>query len=112
MMQGNQGHPALAVAQQVARQALVAGCDERGMQIYAVESADKGVVHKGHVRGDIHNGIGELEGLADRRNDGWRVECGGLTGLSLPGVSRSLKGWSAQTPSGVCLGDILGMASC
>ena len=42
------------------------------MQIYAVESADKGVVHKGHVRGDIHNGIGELEGLADRRNDGWR----------------------------------------
>lgn len=49
------------------------------MQIYAVESADKGVMHKGHVRCDVDNGVGELEGLASRggRKGGgggvWRV---------------------------------------
>lgn len=34
------------------------------------------------------------------------VETFRLTGLSLPGVSSSLKGWSAQTPSGAGLKDI------
>jgi hypothetical protein len=82
------------------------------VQIYAIKGANEGVVHKGHVRGDVDYGVGELEGLAGweegRNGKGGGV---GLTGLSLPGVSRSLKGWSAQTPSGFPLGDILGVAS-
>lgn len=82
------------------------------MHIDAIESPDKCVVHQGHVRGDVDNGIIELEGRVSPRREGARLMVGGvlrgaLTLFSLPGVSKSLKGWSAQTPSGICSEGIL-----
>jgi hypothetical protein len=83
------------------------------VQIYAIKGADESIVHKGHVRGNIDDRVGELN-QSDlckdilNRNHGH----GGLTGFSLPGVSRSLKGWSAQIPSGFPLRDIHGTISC
>ena len=75
------------------------------MKVDTVEGADEGVVYQSHVRRDVDDRVGELEGLAGW--EGWRGELEGLTGLFLAGVSRSLKGWSAHTPSGFPLGDIL-----
>lgn len=31
------------------------------MQVYAIERADEGIMHKSHMRGDIDNGVGELQ---------------------------------------------------
>lgn len=69
-------------------------------------------MHQGHVRGDVDDGIVELEGRVSPGREGARLMVGdmfkgSLTLFSLPGVSKSLKGWSAQTPSGICSEGIL-----
>jgi len=40
------------------------------VQVDTVEGADEGVVHQSHVRRDVDNRVGELEGLAGGRGAG------------------------------------------
>lgn len=60
------------------RQALVAGCDKRSMQIDAIQSSDKGVVHQGHVRCNVDDRIIKLEGRISPRREGARAAGGGV----------------------------------
>jgi len=91
------------------RKTFVGRWDKRGVQIDAIEAADKSIVYKGHVWGNVDHGVRELGKLVGCKQSKQILVCKRqLTGLSFPGVSRSLKGWSAQTPSGMLLGPIFG----